>query len=73
MQLAAEQESSPISDGVRARIGHKAREGWALPQVAGLALELAKIVRAFEIMSLTSAPGRIRTCAHGSGGRCSLP
>lgn len=22
---------------------------------------------------LRSAPGRIRTCAHGSGGRCSIP
>ncbi len=29
-----------------------------------------KIVRVFEFMLLTSAPGRIRTCAHGSGGGC---
>ena len=29
-----------------------------------------KIVRVFEFMLLTSAPGRIRTCAHGSGGCC---
>ena len=33
----------------------------------------AKIVRVFEFMLPASAPGRIRTCAHGSGGRCSLP
>jgi hypothetical protein len=25
------------------------------------------------LMPLAGAPGRIRTCAHGSGGRCSLP
>ena len=22
---------------------------------------------------ISGAPGRIRTCAHGSGGRCSIP
>jgi hypothetical protein len=27
----------------------------------------------FEKYALSSAPSRIRTCAHGSGGRCSIP
>jgi hypothetical protein len=29
-----------------------------------------KNVRVFELIPLNSAPGRIRTCAHGSGGGC---
>jgi hypothetical protein len=29
-----------------------------------------KIVRVFEFMPLSCAPGRIRTCAHGSGVHC---
>ena len=73
MRAAAEQESSRISGGIRARIGHKVRDGWALPQVTGSGLGQSKIVRVFEFMPLSSAPDRIRTCAHGSGGRCSLP
>jgi len=40
-----------------------------LPQVTGLAPTRLKIVKVFEFMPLSSAPGRIRTCAHGSGGR----
>jgi hypothetical protein len=56
-----------------ARIGHKVWTASESPQVTGLALRWPKIVRVFEFMPLTSAPGRIRTYAHGSGGRCSLP
>src|SRR5262245_7177715 len=41
----------------------------AEPQVTGPGLQRVKIVRVFEFIPLTSAPGRIRTCAHGSGGR----
>ncbi len=72
MQPAAEQESSRISGGIRARIGHKAREGSALPQVRDSCFSSNKIVRVFEFMPLSSAPGRIRTCAHGSGGHCAI-
>jgi hypothetical protein len=42
----------------------------AFPQVTALTLKPFKIVKVFEFMPLTSAPGRIRTCAHGSGVRC---
>jgi hypothetical protein len=52
---------------MRARIGRKAWNASALPQVTGLAALRLKIVRVFEFMPLTSAPGRIRTGAHGSG------
>ena len=58
------------SDGeIRARIGHQIWERSTLPQVTGLVPNRAKIVGVFEFMPLTSAPDRIRTCAHGSGGR----
>ena len=30
-------------------------------------------VRTYLALAIRSAPSRIRTCAHGSGGRCSLP
>ncbi len=59
--------------GCRARIGRKVWNVPAFPQVTALALKPLKIVRVFEFMRLNSAPDRIRTCAHGSGGRCSLP
>jgi hypothetical protein len=58
----------PGKSGIRARIGHRVWGGSTLPQVTGLALDRLKIVRVVEFMPLTSAPGRIRTCAHGSGG-----
>jgi hypothetical protein len=39
-----------------------------------LGFNRAKIVRVFEFMSLSCAPSRIRTCAHGSGeGCCARP
>jgi len=53
----------------RGRTGGEVRNAAAFPQVTGLAPNRFKIVRVFEFMPLTSAPGRIRTCAHGSGGR----
>ena len=53
--------------GIRARIGHRAWDSSASPQVTRLAPNRLKIVRVFEFIPLTSAPGRIRTCAHGSG------
>jgi hypothetical protein len=53
----------------RARIGRKVWNAPAFPQVTALARKPLKIVRVFEFMPLTSAPDRIRTCAHGSGGR----
>jgi hypothetical protein len=31
------------------------------------------LVKAGIMLDTISAPSRIRTCAHGSGGRCSLP
>lgn len=48
------------SGGIRLHI----REDPALSVLAG-----GGVFRHF----LGSAPGRIRTCAHGSGGRCSIP
>jgi hypothetical protein len=63
-----------IRQWIWTRIGHTILDGSELPQVTGLALNRLKIVRVFEFMSLTSAPGRIRTCAHGSGeGCCTRP
>ena len=56
-----------------ARIGRKVWNASALPQVTGLAALRLKIVRVFEFMPFTSALGGIRTCAHGSGGRCCAP
>jgi WHG domain-containing protein len=37
-----------------------------------LARGSARTVRVFEFMPLSSAPGRIRTCAHGCGGHCRM-
>ena len=54
----------------RARIGRKMENAPAFPQVTGLAPNRTKIVRKFEFRPLNSAPSRIRTYAHGSGGRC---
>jgi hypothetical protein len=54
---------------LRTRIGYKVWNASVLPQVRGLSLHPAKIVKVFEFIPLSSAPGRIRTCAHGSGGR----
>jgi len=53
----------------RARIGRKLENAFAFSQVTGLATFRPKIVRVFEFIPLSSAPGRIRTYAHGSGGR----
>jgi hypothetical protein len=53
----------------RARVGRKVWNASAFPQVTALALKPLKIVGVFEFMPLTSAPGRIRTCDHGSGVR----
>jgi hypothetical protein len=39
----------------------------AKPQVTDPGLRRVKFVRMFEFMPLNSAPGRIRTCAHGPG------
>jgi hypothetical protein len=69
MRAAAERGTRGSGGGIRARIGHQIWDSSALPQVTGLALAQVKIVKVFEFMPLTSAPGRIRTCAHGSGGR----
>jgi len=66
-------ETRGSGGGIRARIGHQVWDGFTLPQVTGLALARLKIVKVFEFMPLASAPGRIRTCAHGSGGRCCAP
>ena len=57
----------------RARIGRKMENASASPQVTGSGAGRTKIVKLFEFMPLSSAPSRIRTCAHGSGGRCSIP
>jgi hypothetical protein len=70
---ALEQARSSLVPVFRARIGHKIRNARALPQAGGSGLGSSKVVRVFKFMPLNSAPGRIRTCAHGSGGRCSLP
>jgi hypothetical protein len=46
----------------------------AKPQVTDSGLRRVKIVEVFEFMPLSSAPDRIRTCAHGSGeGCCARP
>ena len=58
----------PSAFHCRARIGHKVSNASASSQVTGLRLGSAMTVREFEIMPLNCAPGRIRTCAHGSGG-----
>ena len=44
----------------------------AKPQVSEVSksLEVSEVM--FEFTSLSSAPGRIRTCAHGSGGHCCM-
>ena len=62
-----------ICGGFRTRIGHTVWDGSELLQVTGPELGRRRIGRMFEFMPLNCAPGRIRTCAHGSGGRCSLP
>jgi hypothetical protein len=54
----------------QAPAGRKIRNAGAFPQVTGLASERPTIVRVFGFMPLTSVPGRIRTCAHGSGEGC---
>ena len=69
MQLPLSRDPRIRRLGIRARIGHQVWDGSALSQVTGLASVRLKIVRVFEFMPLNSAPGRIRTCAHGSGGR----
>jgi hypothetical protein len=40
------------------------------PQVRCLGFGCVMVVRAFEFVHMTSAPGRIRTCARGSGEGC---
>ena len=69
MQAPLSRETRRSGGEIRAHIGHQIWDSSTLPQVTGLAPNRPKIVRVFEFMSLTSAPGRIRTCAHGSGGR----
>jgi hypothetical protein len=54
----------------RGRPGDKIRNASAFPQVIAPAPHRVKIAQAFEFMPLNSAPGRIRTCAHGSGEGC---
>ena len=71
LQAAEQALSWPVS-AFRARIGRKVRKGRALPQVRSSGLGSGKIAQEFEFMPLTSAPGRIRTCAHGSGGRFAI-
>jgi hypothetical protein len=70
--LAAELGFSGLGSCLRERLGGKGRNSSALPQVTGLALSRREIARVFEFTPLNSAPGRIRTCAHGSGGECSM-
>jgi len=72
-ELALSRRSRGSGSGIRTRIGRKLCGGSALSQVTGLALIRLKIVRVFEFMPLNCAPGRIRTCAHGSGGRSCSP
>ena len=69
MRAAAEQGNSRVRRWNPGTYGTQGRDSSAFPQVTGLASERVKIVKVFEFMSLSSAPGRIRTCAHGSGGR----
>jgi hypothetical protein len=69
---AAELGFPRLGPWFRERTGGKAWNASAFPQVTGLALNQSKIVREFEFMPLSCAPGRIRTCAHGSGGRCTI-
>ena len=50
------------------------RSGAAMSERVGVSAGHSPAIRVkigivFEFMPLTSAPGRIRTCAHGSGGR----
>ena len=45
-----------VPPGFRARIGHKARNAFAFPQVAGLRLSVAEIVRAFELCLWPAPP-----------------
>jgi hypothetical protein len=68
MRAAAGRGTRGSGGGIRARIGHQIGDSSTLPQVTALALKRIKIARVFEFMSLTGAPGRVRTCAHGSGG-----
>ena len=68
--LAGELGLSAAGGCYRGRAGDKARNASALPQVTGLAHSRSKIVKVFKFMPLTSTPGRIRTCAHGSGEGC---
>jgi len=42
-------------------------------QVSEVSSGLQGLEVTFEFYASTSAPGRIRTCAHGSGGRCCVP
>jgi Amidohydrolase len=68
------QRRDPIPPGLTATAPRSGPDASAFPQVTRSALNRSKIVRVFEFMPLTSAPDRIRTCAHGSGGRsCSRP
>jgi hypothetical protein len=51
------------------RIDRVAFSALAFPQVTASAAGYKKIVKVFEFNPLSCAPSRIRTCAHGSGGR----
>jgi hypothetical protein len=53
----------------RPRLGRELGNASAFAQVTGSGRQHAKIDRVFELVLLNSAPSRIRTSAHGSGGR----
>jgi hypothetical protein len=58
-----------MGDGIRHRA---ASEGNAWHWLTSPRLTSSQVRRGFTLLK-QSAPSRIRTCAHGSGGRCSLP
>ena len=70
MYAAAEQEACCQAVESGHVSGTKAWNAFVSPQVTRLCLRSGKIVGVFEFVPLNSAPGRIRTCAHDSGGRC---
>jgi hypothetical protein len=70
-QTLASTGACPFGIRLRARIGHQVVGNAPVsPQVRCLGFGCVKVVRALEFVHMTSAPGRIRTCARGSEGRC---
>jgi hypothetical protein len=71
--LPLSRRASSSGSRTGAFMGRKAWNAPVSPQVTGLHVGAGRDCKRVRILLLICAPGRIRTCAHGSGGRCSIP